>query len=161
MHEQGITLTRLSELTGIPQGRISEYINGKHIPTKTNLDLLFGVLGRQVSLEPIVSQPQMGRCELRNWMLHRSLSSLLPQRFPVWKPKLLDNIDRLLGTNKGGPHIGNIHRWLQMIERDDVDGLRTTMVDPGRDGQEMREVGPFTGLMPQDLREQMMRELGR
>jgi hypothetical protein len=39
-----------------------------------------------------------------------------------------------------------------LIEADDVEGLRGAMLDPTRDGQEMREVGPFTGLLPEDER---------
>jgi hypothetical protein len=46
----------------------------------------------------------------------------------------------------------NITRWETLIEADDVEGLRGAMLDPTRDGQEMREVGPFTGLLPEDER---------
>ena len=161
MSQEGITQTRLSRMTGISQGRISNYVNGTIVPGPENLNLLFGTLGMQVQFEPVINPVHMGRSEMRSWLMHRQLSTHLRDQFESWKPKLFSNIERLRNTNKGEPHLGNIERWRRLVEDDDIPTLRMVMLDPGREGQEMREVGPFTGLLPQDERDHVLSELHR
>jgi hypothetical protein len=117
------------------------------------MDLMFSGLGLVIRYEPIVEQPDLRRSERLSWSLHLQLATHLDVfTFQDWKPKLRRNVERLRTTNKGEPHMRNISRWEALIEADDVDGLRRAMLDPSRDGQEMREVGPFVGLMPEDER---------
>lgn len=153
MSHKGVTQTQLARMTGISQGRISNYVNGAIVPASENLNLLFGALGVSVQLEAVVSPIHIGPSEMRSWLLYRQLSTHLRDEFVSWKPKLLSNIERLRNINKGEPHLGNIERWRHLIDNNDIHALRRVMLDPSRDGQEMREVGPFTGMIPQDERE--------
>ena len=45
MAEQGMTQARLAAITGIPQPRISNYLNGVVRPSKPKMDLMFNTLG--------------------------------------------------------------------------------------------------------------------
>jgi transcriptional regulator with XRE-family HTH domain len=153
MADQGVTQARLAAITGIPQPRISNYLNGIVRPSKPKMDLMFSGLGLVIRYEPRVEQPDlMGSARLFWALIRQGAMHLDPPTFESWKPKLRSNIDRLRRTNRGDPHMRNITRWETLIEADDVEGLRGAMLDPTRDGQEMREVGPFTGLLPEDER---------
>ena len=154
----GMTQTKLSQITGIPQGRISEYVTGKRSPSNGTLTLLLGAMGFRPVLQ--IEPEPMGRSELRSWMLHRQLSTHLDQ-LDSWRDKLHSNLDRIEHSITGEPHRSNIQRWRSLISHRDVKGLRQVMVDPSRDGQEMREVGPFAGLLPEAERLQVMKMLAK
>ena len=160
MGEQGMTQSGLSRITGIPQGRISEYMSGKRTPGETTLELLFGSMGLRPRTVLLVDPEPMGHSERRSWLLHRQLSTHLDD-FDSWLDKLKSNLDLVEHSVSGEPHQSNLQRWRQLVEQRDVRGVRRVMVDPSRDGQQMREVGPFTGLLPNDERLQVLRTLSR
>lgn len=162
MAEQGVTQASLAAMTGIPQPRISNYLTGKVRPSVGKVDLMFSSLGLVIDFEPRVEQVEMRHSERRSWMLHRQLASHLSEDvFAEWKPTLLANVTWMRDVNKGEPHLSNIARWEAMIHADDVEGLRHMMLDLSRDGQEMREVAPFVGLLPQEERAQVLADLSR
>ena len=162
MAEQGMTQARLAAITGIPQPRISNYLNGVVRPSKPKMDLMFNTLGLVIMYEPRVKPEQLRYAERRSWMLHRQLASHLDdETFAVWKPTLLGNIEWMRQANKGEPHLGNIDRWEALILAGDIEGLRRAMLDPTRDGQEMREVGPFVGLLPDEERRAVLAGVSR
>lgn len=158
MRECDMTQSRLSGITGVPQGRISEYVNDRRTPSQDTLELLVGAMGKRPVLR--VEEEPMGRSERRSWMLHRQLATHLDE-FDTWYDRLLLNLDRLSGTVRGEPHRSNLDRWRQLIEQRDVGDIRRIMLDPSREGQEMREVGPFSGILPQEERRQVLERLGR
>ena len=54
MDRKRITQTMLSESTGIPQPRLSEYINGRHTPNLYAADMIAAALGCSVEdLQPL------------------------------------------------------------------------------------------------------------
>jgi hypothetical protein len=94
------------------------------------------------------------RAEQRSWHLHRHLSNHLTEcSLEQWSPTIKRNLQRLLRTITGQPHIRNLERWNSLIEDGDVLGLHRVLTGLDRDSIEMREVSPMSGLLPQSERE--------
>jgi hypothetical protein len=53
----------------------------------------------------------------------------------------------------------NVERWTGLISKGDVVGLHRTMTGLDRSSIEMREVSPFSGLLPDPERVDVLREL--
>ena len=58
-------------------------------------------------------------------------------------------------------HYPAIIKAQSLILAGDIEGLRRAMLDPTRDGQEMREVGPFVGLLPDEERRAVLAGVSR
>jgi hypothetical protein len=61
-------------------------------------------------------------------------------------------LERLRNGVSGEPHGRNLDRWMSLIDRGDVSGLRRVLTGLDRDSIEMREVSPMGGLLSQDER---------
>ena len=69
------------------------------------------------------------------------------------------NLRLLRSDVKGQPHLRNVDRWESLLERCDVPGLHRVLTGLGRDCIEMREVSPLAGLLADEERVRILREL--
>lgn len=93
-------------------------------------------------------------------MLHRQLSSHLTKTsLEGWLPKFERNLGRLRDGVRGPVYLRNVQRWTDLIEHRDVVGLHRVMTGLDRASIEMREVSPFGGLLPENERLGILREL--
>ncbi len=161
MKETGMTQSQLSMVTGVSQGRISSYVNDRVGMTDEMLSYLGKPLGMKFkhTWDPVPIKHN--RDERRSWMFHLRLSELLDDNLLNWLPTMESNLRTLRTTNRGEPHFGNVERWRRLVESRSVRDLRSVMVDPDRDGIEMREVSPFNGCLTERDRVEILRELRR
>jgi len=160
MSETGTTQTMLSRISGIHQPSISQFLSGKVELSDEQLDRLLSCMGHRLEVvrRPIV--PELTRSERRSWLLHRRLSTLLTKdSFNDWLPKLTSNLKRVRSGVQGKTHVDNVDRWESLIRSRDLTGLRRVMTGLDRTSIEMREVTPFTGLLPDSDRLEVLQEL--
>ena len=60
----------------------------------------------------------------------------------------------------GQPHVRNLDRWRQLVDRGDLPGLHRVLTGLDRDSIEMREVSPMSGLLPDDQRHEVLKFAG-
>lgn len=162
MSETGTTQTTLSRISGVRQPSISQFLSGKVDLSDEQLDRLLSCMGYRLEVVRRAVEPDLTHSERRSWMLHLRLSShLTKQSFEDWRPRLLENLDRVRGGVRGQVHLENVERWTDLISERDVNGLHRAMTGLDRRSIEMREVSPFSGLLPDDERLDVLRELRR
>jgi hypothetical protein len=162
MSETGTTQTVLSRISGVRQPSISQFLSGKVDLSDEQLDRLLSCMGYRLEVVRRPVEPDLTHSERRSWMLHRRLSSRLTrQSFEEWRPRLLENLDRVRGGVRGRVHMDNVERWTDLISEGDVIGLHRAMTGLDRRSIEMREVSPFGGLLPDQERLDVLLELRR
>lgn len=162
MLETGTTQTELSRVSGVHQPSISQSRSGKVEMSDSQLDRLLSCMGYRLEVTRRTVVPDLTHSERRSWMLHRRLSSLLTKdSFEDWRPRLLSNLENTRSSVRGSIHLESVEGWTRLIVSDDVVGLHRTMTGLDRRCIEMREVSPFSGLLPDHERLQVLRELRR
>jgi len=162
MLETGTTQTTLSRISGVHQPSISQFLSGKVDLSDEQLDRLLSCMGFRLEVTRRPVEPDLTHSERRSWMLHRRLSShLTRQSFEDWWPRLLDNLEKVRKGVQGRVHQDNVKRWSELILSGDVVGLHRAMTGLDRRSIEMREVTPFSGLLPDQERLDVLRELRR
>lgn len=162
MSETGTNQTLLSRLSGVHQPSISQFLSGKVDLSDDQLDRLLSCMGYRLEVvrRPVV--PELTHSERRSWRLHRQLSThLTRETLSTWMPHLERNLDRERTSVRGQRHLGNVERWRRLIEEGDLIGLRRVMTGLDRDSIEMREVSPMGGLLSNDERLEILRDLQR
>jgi len=152
--------SELSRRTGIPQGRISDYVNRRIEPSVTTFDKLMAALGMtaQVSLIPA----GMERTKLRSWMLHRLIDVKTRNGLDDADWELMRrNIDRLRPVTFGQLFDQCLNRWSGVVDRRDMRELHRILVDVSQDGITMREVSPMSGLLTEGERLGVLSQLRR
>lgn len=160
MQLTGTTQSELSRLTGVPQGRISQYVNGRLEPSEPTLSRLLSAMG--VTTRITVAPVEMERTKRRSWQLHRAISVALGKHLPgnLWQ-RMQHNLDRVREHSRGEPHERNMTRWQHIIDEEDLRELRRTLTDSSPDGIDMREVSPMAGLLPEEDRLRILAEVPR
>lgn len=159
LRHSGLTQQQLSDLTGVSQGRISSYVNGRESLTDDMLERLLSPMGVNVRHSWIVTPVQHTRSERLSWKLHLRISELLTgETFQSWQPRLFSNIDKQRRSNRGPENQRRIDQWEQLVQDGDLQGIRRSLTDPGPEGIRMREVSPFAGLLPQEDRSRILDE---
>lgn len=162
MSDTGTTQMTLSRLSGVHQPSISQFLSGRVELSDDQLDRLLSCMGYRLEVvrRPVV--PDLTHSERRSWMLHRRLSMRLTRdTFEEWHPKLTRNVERVREGVRGEVHLENVGRWQSLIEQGDLVGLRRAMTGLDRRSIEMREVSPFSGLLPDRERREVLQELRR
>jgi transcriptional regulator with XRE-family HTH domain len=158
MLETGTTQSDLSRLSGVRQPSISGFLSGKVDLSDDQLDRLLSCMGFRLEVvrRPVV--PKLTRSERRSWQLHRRLSTLLDrQSFETWRPRIERNLHLLSDRVTGQPHERNLDRWRELVDRGDLPGLHRVLTGLDRDSIETREVSPFSGLLPDDQRREVLK----
>ena len=161
MRETSTTQSGLSRLSGVRQPSISGFLSGKVDLSDDQLERLLSCMGFRLEVvrRPVV--PKLTRSERRSWQLHRRLSTLLNrQSLAEWRPTLERNLDRLNDRVTGQPHVRNVDRWRQLVNRGDLPSLHRVLTGLDRDSIEMREVSPMTGLLPDEQRREVLKLAG-
>lgn len=158
MRQSDISQSDLSRYTGIPQGRISRYVNGHLEPSQPTLDRLLSALGVTVNVD--VQPVTLSRNSRRSWLLHREIARLLGAANTVDWDMMSQNLHRVAATSQGHPHEANIKRWRQLIDTRDLTELRRVLTDTSSDGIQMREVSPMAGLLPEPARQRILTAAG-
>lgn len=162
MSETGTTQTMLSRISGVHQPSISQFLSGKVDLSDDQLDRLLSCMGYQLEVVRRTVEPDLSHSERRSWMLHRRLSChLTTQSFVEWRPRLLTNLEKLRDGVRGRVHQENVERWTELVDGGDIGGLRRAMTGMDRRSIEMREVSPFSGLLSDEERLDVLRELRR
>jgi transcriptional regulator with XRE-family HTH domain len=162
MSETGTTQTTLSRFSGVHQPSISQFLSGKVDLSDEQLDRLLSCMGYRLEVVRRPVEPDLTHSERRSWMLHRQLSRhLTKQSFEEWRPRLLENLEKVRGGVRGRVHLENVERWTDLIGEGDVLGLHRALTGLDRRSIEMREVSPFSGLLPDRERLDVLRELRR
>ena len=142
------------------QPSISQFCSDKVDFSDEQLDRLLSCMGYRLEVSRRAVTPELTRSERRSWMLHRELArQLTPSILAQWQPTIKRNLRRLRSGVKGQPHLRNVDRWESLVERGDVPGLHRVLTGLGRDCIEMREVSPLAGLLADEERVRILREL--
>lgn len=162
MLETGTTQTMLSRVSGVHQPSISQFLSGKVDLSDDQLDRLLSCMGRRLEVTRRPVQPELTHSERRSWMLHRRLSShLTKDTFEDWRPRLIENLTKVRKSVQGRVHRDNVKRWSDLIHNGDVVGLHRVLTGLDRQSIEMREVSPFSGLLSDHERREVLRDLRR
>ncbi|KHL16085.1 UNVERIFIED_CONTAM: DNA-binding protein [Mumia flava] len=162
MSETGTTQTMLSRVSGVHQPSISQFLSGKVDLSDEQLDRLLSCMGYRLEVVRRPVEPELTHSEHRSWMLHRRLSfHLTKPTFEEWQPRLLENLERLRGGVRGRVHTQNVERWTDLVSEGEILDLHRAMTGLDRRSIEMREVSPFSGLLPDSERLDVLRELRR
>ena len=157
MVETGTTQSELSRISGVRQPSISAFISGRVQMSDDMLERLLSCMGYRLEVVRRPIKSDLRRSPERSWRLHRQLSThLSPSTFQQWRPTMLRNQRRLRVNVKGQPHLRNLDRWQDLIERGDYSGLRRVLTGLDIDSVQMREVSPMGGLLSQDERSEVL-----
>lgn len=157
MLETSITQTELSRISGVRQPSISQYLSGRGHLSDGMLDRLLSCLGYRLEVIRRPVRQELGRSPRRSWELHRRLSShLTPETFRDWRPIMLRNLQLLREGTRGQPHLRNLDRWQDLIQKGDLLRLHRVMTGLDTDSVEMREVSPMRGLLSQEERSEVL-----
>ena len=157
MLETGTTQSELSRISGVRQPSISAFISGRVQMSDDMLERLLFCMGYRLEVVRRPVKSDLRRSPERSWRLHRQLCThLSPSTFQQWRPTMLRNLRRLRVNVKGQPHLRNLDRWQDLIERGDYSGLRRVLTGLDIDSVQMREVSPMGGLLSQDERSEVL-----
>src|SRR5262245_1386805 len=159
MLETNTSQSELSRISGVRQPSISQFLSGRGHLSDDMLDRLLSCMGYRLEVVRRSVKQEMGRSPERSWRLHRQLSMhLTMDTWHGWRSIMLRNLRRLRESTRGQPHLRNLERWQQLIEDDDLSGLRRVMTGLDTDSVQMREVSPMGGLLPQDERSEVLQQ---
>lgn len=152
---EGITQRRLAQLTGVPQGRISDYVHDRYQVSLPQLDRLLAPLNRRVlvSAQPILER----REEQVQYRLHRALVDRLLRDPGDYKDVARKNIARSRELVRGTVAHGWLDEWERLAEGP-LDELLDVCLRPDEHGVVMRQVSPFAGLLSDDERVAAIRQ---
>lgn len=160
MANTGTSQSHLARFSGVPQPSISQFLTGKIDFSDDQLDRLLACMGYRLEVGRRAVEPDLTRSERRSWSVHRQLAThLTHESLTDWRSTILDNIQRLRAGVHGRPHLANIDRWQRIVEAGDVPALRCALTGLDRDGIEMREVTPMSGLLSDEERRAALRGL--
>lgn len=159
MRETGTDQTELAQLSGVKQPSLSQYLSSRVEFSDSQLERLLACMGHTMEIERRVSVPNLTRAERRSWLLHRAVARRLdPQTLADWGPTIRRNLDVLSQGVAGEPHLTHLQRWTQIIESGDVPSLRRVLTGLDRASIEMREVSPLSGVLPEEVRLEVLAE---
>lgn len=154
----GLTQTEVARLTGVPQGRISAYINDRHHLTTRQLDRLLEPLGftAKLSLVPLRQRQDVRR----RWLLHRAVAERLRNDPPEgWRERAKQNLERSRNHVHGVMAQGWLNRWEQLLDQD-VAEIVEVLLRLGEDEEELRALSPFAGLLTDEERRRVLAGAG-
>lgn len=148
MDQEGVTQSRLSELSGVKQPSLSQMLH-EHIEMSDEmLDRLLSCMGYRLEVVRRPVRVDLDRSSERRWRMHeRLLRELTPETWKLWRPTVERNLEQLRGNVRGEPHRRNLERWSQIVHSDDLRGLRRVMSGVDTESIQMREVSPLGGLL--------------
>jgi hypothetical protein len=105
---------------------------------------------------------ELTRSEYRSWRLYGQLATHLTwTSLEQWRPVMKRNLERLRSSVQGQPHLRNLDLWESLLDQSDLPGLLWALTSADRKPIEMREVAPFTGLLPEEERLEVLHAAAR
>jgi transcriptional regulator with XRE-family HTH domain len=143
----------LARLSGVRQPSISQFLSGRTPMSDEQVDRLLACMGLRLEVVRRLVTPELTRSERRSWALHRQVARRLNNTtLEAWRPTVEANLDHIGKAVRGQPHVRNMARWRELIEKRDVLGLHRVLTGLDRDSIEMREVSPMSGVLSEDER---------
>lgn len=159
MSSAGMTQSRLSELSGVKQPSLSQMLHGRIDMSDDMLDRLLSWMGYRLEVVRRPVSVKLDRPGERRWRMHQALMGQLShETLRQWRPVLARNLERLLRSTRGEPHMRNLDRWSELVSAGDLRGMRRVMTGLDTDSVQMREVSPFSGLLPEDERQRVLQD---
>lgn len=160
MAATGTSQSSLARMSGVRQPSISQFLSGRTSFSEDMLARLLACMGHRSETVRVVEPVEFSRSDRLRWALHRRLAEDLDaESLVLWLPVIDRNLERLARGVQGEPHTGNLRVWERLIREHDVRGLRDAMVGVDERSQQLREVSPFAGVLPQDARAEVIRRL--
>jgi transcriptional regulator with XRE-family HTH domain len=150
--QTGITQQELAEMGGTSQSTIAAYETGAKSPTLRTVENL----ARSQNLEMIVRYvPQMTREDRRSLAFHRAIVEILRKDPALILIRAKRNLERLTKMHPGAQMLfDQWQHWLILPLED----LVSKILDPFPQAREMRQVSPFSGLLNQKQRAQILQQ---
>lgn len=151
----GLTQRELAAAAGTSQSAIAAYESGAKSPTLRTVE----GLAASVGMEPVVSfVARMTREDRRSLAFHRAIADLL-ERDPE---TVIDRARRSLARlGAAHPHATELLQcWREWLELPPP-RLVSNLLDPHPHAREMRQVSPFSGLLPAAERARILRRFRR
>jgi transcriptional regulator with XRE-family HTH domain len=157
MNETGTSQSRLSRLSGVHQPSISQFLSGKVDLSDEKLDHLLSSMGYRLEVIRRPVRPELNRSEMRSWRLHREISARLNRAsLEKWQGLISENLRRIEGQVRGEPHLSNLRRWEDLVNTGDLGQIHRVLTSLSREGIEMREVSPMSGILSQEDRTDLL-----
>ena len=151
--QTGLSQQQLADAAGTSQPTIAAYESGRKSPTIKTLERIATASGLQAN---IIFTPPMSREDRRSLAFHQAIAILLREGDPsLIVNKAGNNIQKLQDLH---PHANRLFsRWKQWLNLP-VDTLTHTILDPGLEAREMRQVSPFSGVLTTKERTQILKQ---
>jgi len=155
-----MTQSRLSELSGVKQPSISQMLHDRIEMSDEMLERLLSCMGYHLEVVRRPVRAELDRSTDRRWRMHRRLASRLSsETWKRWRPTVLRNLTEIRSSVRGEPHISNVQRWDELVQSNDLRGLRQVMIGLDTDSIEMREVSPLGGVLSDEERRAVLAEV--
>jgi len=156
----GISQSELARRSGVPQGRISDYVNRKFEPSTVMFDRLMSALG--MTAHVTVTPTGMQRTEIRSWLLHRLIADKLRGGINQDDWDLMrHNLDHVRLNTSGASFNHCLNKWDDIIDQQNLGELISVLTDISPNGVAMREVSPMTGFLTEDERLGVLTDIQR
>lgn len=93
-----------------------------------------------------------------SWHLHRAALPYLRADWPAAQRTMRANLTRFKQTRRAPLAESWVDEWWQAVE-EGPDAVESVAMMPGERGNDLRQMSPLAGLLPQDVRMQVIREL--
>ncbi|MDR2372889.1 MAG: helix-turn-helix transcriptional regulator [Bifidobacteriaceae bacterium] len=160
LSQSGTSQMELSRLTGVSQGRISEYAAGKVAMSQAMLSHLLSAMGYAAELT--VFPVPMNSSDQRSWRLHRAVARKLTRGgLSQIKTQLISNLRAQRTSVRGEPHLSRLADWERMILGEDIKAIRRCCLDVGERGRQFRDVSPLGGILTEAERTEALNPAAR
>jgi excisionase family DNA binding protein len=103
-----------------------------------------------------LTAPRITREEEKSLWLHRALLTPLMAEPEAVMSKVRENLDRWADMHRqDGMTMKYFKKWERVLD-DGLDAVMQVMTSPSRDAREMRQNSPFAGVLPKDVRAQVL-----
>lgn len=100
----------------------------------------------------------MDRSHRLSLLLHRALAEEIDESDrDQWAPRAQANLVRLRSSVHGQIHYSSLDHWERLISAGDLASIRTALCGVDAESIRMREVSPFSGLLSQEQRTEIIR----
>ena len=147
----GLTQQALASAAGTSQSTIAAYESGAKSPTLRTLENLAASLDLEMLTDFV---PRMTREDRRSLAFHRAIAALVERDPDQTVSRARKNLAKL---RKIHPHATTLlDRWRTWLELT-PDELIEKLVDPRMAARDMRQVSPFSGMLPASERARILR----
>ena len=147
--ESGLSQRAFADVTGTSGPTLAAYERGTKEPRLSTLDRMARRAGFRVDVRLVPNgrgAAQRARRERRSLALAAATAAVVAADFPAARRRAEENLQ--LAETVVGDNVSNqwISEWRDVLDRGPA-AVRTTLLDPGPHGHDMRQMTPFAGLL--------------